>query len=464
LIAQAALARRNLSDIRRARDLYAQASRLDPSNPRYLTGYAQAVTLQYWNYRDVTANQAVAEAGGAIGTALQLEDPTADTLAVAGLVEELHALTANDQQAKQNALRYYQQALQKDPDNILALQWLASFYLDTFEPALALENFEKVVDLDPLNILSLAGLSQAYLYVGRYEDARLHLYKMQSLFPEVSLPYRYLANVEYSTGHLDRSSFWTSKAVEVDPNPYEIYGVVMTYIAFGWADEALDAAERYKQSSGGIDISRLVQARLDMDFEGVSTEAKLLFAQVGENEFAALSAWADSIVDRCDAAVETLERQYPSLKGETIEYLDRGDLFNAILLAHCNNVTGRRKEARRIIAALLASGLISEQATESTRAIKLVRIAALAIGGDTDEALAEMQKIDVDTMPLAITEIALPVDELPVFAALYNEAPFQKYATQERYQIARQARMLAAGETQREIEASVTKAGYTLGN
>ena len=35
---------------------------------------------------------------------------------------------------------------------------------------------------------------------------------------------------------------------------------------------------------------------------------------------------------------------------------------------------------------------------------------------------------------------------------------------QERYQIAHQARMLAAGETHQEIEAMVNAAGYVLSN
>lgn len=464
LIAQAALARRSLPDVRRARDLFAQASVLDPDNPRYLAGFATAVSLQYWNFRDISSDEAVSEAGAAIEKALGLEEPSADTLAVAGLVEELRALTGNDEKAKQRALDYYRLAVQKDPDNILALQWLASIYLDINEPALALENFQKVVDHDPLNILSLTGLSQALFRVGRYEDARLHLFKMQSLFPKLGMIYRYLSNIEYNAGHLDKSSFWINKAVDTDPNPLEIYMVTMRYITFGWADEALKAAEQYRQTSAGIDISRLVQARLEMDFGTVSEEAKRLLEDVGGTDFAALSAWADSIIDRCDEAIGTLERQYPSLKAETIEYLDAGDLINAVLLAHCNSTTGKRKEADRLIAALLASGLISEQAIETNRFLRLVRIAAYSVGGEAARALAELEQIDPEEMPLAISPIALPVDELPVFSALYEEEPFRRYAMQERYQIAQQARMLAAGETRKEIEATINAAGYVLSN
>ncbi len=207
-----------------------------------------------------------------------------------------------------------------------------------------------------------------------------------------------------------------------------------------------------------------MQARLDLDFQAVSEESRTLFEEIGEADFASISAWADSIVDRCDAAISTLERQYPSLKGETLEYMDNQDMIDAVLLAHCNSVTGNRREAERLIGALLASGLISDKAIQTNRELGLVRVAAHAVAGDISTAISELEGIEFESMPLAISAIALPVDKLPVFGALYEEKPFQKYAMQERYQIARQARLLAAGETHKEIEAKVNAAGYVLSN
>ncbi|HEX9851577.1 MAG TPA: tetratricopeptide repeat protein, partial [Woeseiaceae bacterium] len=171
LIAQAAMARRTLFDVRRARDLYAQSSVLDPANPKYLAGYAHAVAIQYWNSRDILADEAIREAGTAMKKALNLGVPSADTLAIAGLVEELRALTASDPDAKTRAMDYYQRAVALDPKNILALQWLASIYLDIRQPAMAREGFEKVVELDPLNTLALSGLANAYFGLGLYDQA-----------------------------------------------------------------------------------------------------------------------------------------------------------------------------------------------------------------------------------------------------------------------------------------------------
>jgi TolB-like protein/Tfp pilus assembly protein PilF len=463
LVAQAALAQRNLADVRRARDLFAQASILDPANPRYLAGYAQAVALQYWNSRDISSAEAIKEAGDAIEKALNLREPSADTLAIAGLVSELRALARNEQSAKEEALNYYEEAVRLEPNNILALQWLASIYLDVNEPDQARAAFDKVVELDPLNTLALTGLANALAALGRIDDARLHLFKMQSLFPERSIVYRYLSNIEYQAGRMDRFVFWIGKAVDADPSPLEIVFLMNGYMTFGWADKALEAAEAYNQAKGSGDISLLVQAELDQNMDALSQEARRAHGETGESYFAILGAWADATAGRCADAVPALENQFPSLKGEVIEYLDNGDLMNAALLAHCNGAIGNKREMKRLVSALLASRLLSDQSLTTDISLRPVRVAVHAMGGDIPSALADLNAIDRDAMPIRPGRISLPIDELPVFEALYDEPDFQEYAAHERYETARQARMLASNETEREILVQLDEAGYSLG-
>lgn len=462
LIAQAAVAQRTLPDFRRARDLYAKAAVLDPDNPRYLSGYAMAVALQYWNYRDITPDEAIYEAGNAIDKALELREPTADTLAVAGLVEELKALTGSDPNAKERALAYYEQAVAEDSNNILALQWLASIYLDINRNESARKYFERVVELDPLNTLALTGLANAYAALGRDDDARQHLYKVQSLFPELGMAYRYMAGLDWGDGRVDRATLWISKAVELDPNPLELYMLLKSYVVLGWAEEALEIAERYRESSDGIDISRLVQAWLDLDYETVVDEATRLFARTGETEFAALSAWANAILDQCEPVVDTLQRQYPSLRGEVITYLDSLDAINAVLLAHCNSEIGNEREASRLIAALLASELMSDEALASWQSLRLVKVAALAVDDRSEEALAYLETLDQDELPVVIAELPLPASELPVFENLRDSEAFERYAARERFRIAEQAKALASGKTQEAIVADIREAGFAF--
>ncbi len=460
LIGQAAIAARGLRNIRRARDLFAKASGLDKKNPKYFAGYATAVALQFWNYRDITPDEAIYEASTAINVALSIEEPTADTLAVAALVEELRAATASDPAAKGRALDLYKKALEIEPNNILALQWLASIYLDIGNGALARENFEKVVELDPLNILSLTGLANAYLFLGEHEQSRLHLYKMQALFPDLSITYRYLSSLEYMVGRLDRSTLWGMKAVERDPNPLEIYYLAVSYKAFGWADEALEAAEQFKAINDGADISRLVQAWLDNDFQSLAVESSQVFAETGESGFASLAAWSNSKAGNYRSAISTLERQYPSLRGEVLDYLATEDMMDAVLLAYCYRKVGNGAASARVSGMLLASDLLSQEKVANLPIRRIVRIGALAVNGQNDKALTELGNLDPETMPIAVGGLALPIDDLPVFESLYESEVFQRYATHERYRLAQQARMLASGEAEEELIASVEAAGY----
>ena len=462
LIAQAAIAERGLRNIRRARNLFAKASALDKENPKYFAGYAAAVALQFWNYRDITPDEAIYEASTAINVALSLEEPTADTLAVAALVEELRAATASDPAAKGRALELYKKALEMEPNNILALQWLASIYLDIGNGALALENFEKVVELDPLNVLSLTGLANAYLYLGQHEESRIHLYKMQTLFPDLGIIYRYLSGVEYLVGRLDLSTLWGIKAVEIDPNPLEIYSLVVTYKAFGWVDEALDTAEQFKQMSAGADISILVQSWLDNDFESLARESTKVFAETGEAGFASLAAWSNTKAGDYPTAINTLERQYPSLRGEVLNYLATEDMMDAVLLAYCYMKVGDTSASARVSNMLLASELLSEEMVENLPIRRIVRIGALTVNGQIDKAIGELERLDLNSMPIAIGSLALPIDELPVFESLNESEVFQRYANQERYRLAQQAKMLASGESEKEMIASVEAAGYQI--
>ena len=253
------------------------------------------------------------------------------------------------------------------------------------------------------------------------------------------------------------------KAVEVDPNPIEISFLLYGYTQLGWADQALDTAERYNEAKGSIDISSLVQAQLDQDVDAIAEEAKRLHAQLGESRFARLSAWADAVAGRCATAAATLDNQYPSLRGEVIEYIENRDLIDAVLLSHCNAITGKRADADRLIAALWDTGMLADSALLADKTLAIVRVALHAVEGNVDTAISELRAIDKNSMTLGIAEIILPIDQLPVFEALYDTPEFQEYAKNERYQTARFARILASNETEREVIAMVEDAGYTMG-
>ena len=462
LVAQAALASRTLVDVQRARDLYAQASQLDSNSPKYFAGYAQAVALQYWNHRDILSDEAIRESSQAIERALGLGSPSADTLAIAGLVEELKATTDKDPEAKGRALDYYQRAIAADRNNILALQWLASIYLDINVPDESLANFERVVAIDPLNELALAGMANSLMSLGRYEEAKTHLYRMQSLFPKRSNVQRYLSNFEYNNGRMDRSVFWIERAVRADPSPLELWFLLNSYVGLGWADKALETAERFREaSSANIDLSRVTQASLDLDYPTMATESAQLYEQFGLSAMAILGAWANAFDGRCDATIQILENQFPSLGGEVIEYIDFNDMESVVLLAHCHAKVGDDGESERIIEMLISSEPFQNMRTGAWLTGYLTQAAAYAVAGEKQSALSALAQIPEERMPLGFGGGA-GIDESPIFENLRDEPAFAEYARRERYELARQARLLASGETEQEIIVAVEAAGFEL--
>jgi hypothetical protein len=107
--------------------------------------------------------------------------------------------------------------------------------------------------------------------------------------------------------------------------------------------------------------------------------------------------------------------------------------------------------------------MLSDSALLADKTLAIVRVALHAVAGNVDTAISELVAIDKNAMTIGIARIVLPIDQLPVFEALYDTPEFQEYAKNERYQTARFARMLASNETEREVIAMVEDAGYTMG-
>jgi len=117
----------------------------------------------------------------------------------------------------------------------------------------------------------------------------------------------------------------------------------------------------------------------------------------------------DADAGRCDAAAETLEKQYPSLRGEVIEYIENRNLIDAVLLVHCNAIIGKHMDADRLIAALWDIGMLSDSALQADKTLRIVRVALHAVAGNVDSAISDLVAIDKNAMTLGIAEIILPI-------------------------------------------------------
>ncbi|MCS6760258.1 MAG: hypothetical protein MO852_16005, partial [Candidatus Devosia euplotis] len=116
----------------------------------------------------------------------------------------------------------------------------------------------------------------------------------------------------------------------------------------------------------------------------------------------------------------------------------------------------------RVSGMLLASDQLSQEMVENLPIRRIVRIGALAVNGQSGQAINELGRLDSNTMPIGMGSLALPIDEVPIFESLNESEVFQRYATQERYRLAQQAKLLASGESEKELIASVESAGYQI--
>ncbi len=462
LVAQAALAQRNLSDVKRARDLFDQARKLAPETPRYAAGYAHATALLFWNFRAISPDEAISEAAKAIDQAMQSGTPSADTLAIAGLVEELRVITVSDPEAKQRALNYYQQAMDLDLGNILAMQWLASINLDLNQYAQAKQYFQRVIELDPLNVLALSGLAQAQVFLGELEAGRNRLYQMQQLFPGTGQAPRYLALLEFNQGQLDRSVYWNQREQDVDPNPSNLFFLAIGYLYLGEQELARSTAVQLKNLDDNMDISGLIEARIRGDFATVAGEADRLFVQTGQDVFAVASAYASAMIGQYAQTIRTLEQQFPSLKGTEAQYIDGTDIQPVVLLAYSYRQRGDQTAARRLAELVLDHPVLSETSLLAIPQLRMVRAELFAAMGDDEAAVRTLTKLQQENIGIAFNPLAIRAQDEPMYAGLRDHPNFQAFVTFESDTLKQQAAALVSGTTANEIKAEIEAAGYRL--
>ncbi|MEM9533967.1 MAG: hypothetical protein AAGA23_23845, partial [Pseudomonadota bacterium] len=364
--------------------------------------------------------------------------------------------------AKRKALEFYQQALDQDLGNILALQWLASIYVDTYDYEQASLYFERVLELDPLNILALTGLAGAQARLGQTAQAREGLYKVFVLFPESGQSARYLATLEFDLGRIDRSLYWGQQAIRIDPNPLDLFAQSMVWVLAGREDNALATAEKFQEINSDVDIRNLIQARIAEDYERLAIEADRLFLRTGSDDFAVASAFANAMNNEFGAVIRILERQFPSLKGEEAEYLDGTDFIPIVLLVRSYQQQGNTQAAERLANLLLESNQLSERYLDPNPQLRLTRAQLRAALGQSSDALNDLKRLRELGVAVGFNTLAIPVEQDPSFESLRDQPEFAEFVEFARRVTVDQSRAFVEGETEQEIVAEMREAGLAV--
>ena len=106
-----------------------------------------------------------------------------------------HGVRAFREAHYEDAIRYFKEAIQLDPELTNAQLYLATAYAQQFIPGapspenvknaeMAIQEFQKVIQRDPNNIGAIAGLASIYQNTVRFDDAKKLYVRQAQLSPE----------------------------------------------------------------------------------------------------------------------------------------------------------------------------------------------------------------------------------------------------------------------------------------
>jgi len=180
-----------------------------------------------------------------------------------------------NEQDYDQAINYYDRAINLDPEFIDAYNNRGVAYLESNEPGLALESYNHAIQLKPDYYEAILNRSGAYIELGRTEPALRDLELLQSVFPDTSIVYFSIglakskarefngaiasfkqawvmdsSNAEipinigtafYYQDSYDSAKFYLEKALEIEPEQGNAYNAMsLMAIDQGYLSSAMD--------------------------------------------------------------------------------------------------------------------------------------------------------------------------------------------------------------------------------
>ena len=190
-----------------AAEAYRQAINLDPDYAPPYAGLAIALTLTN-DPEDVTAIRLEAEA--AVERAFELDTQLAEAYMARGLVAAEVRRTDADQASAAND---YEKAIELDPSQSMAYNWLAIVYRRLGRDAEADNAQDRGLEVDPLNPMLLVNTSDRFLARGDFDGKIAALKQILKLPEPPGLVFRSLSDTHFEYGHLVEALQWAKEAV-----------------------------------------------------------------------------------------------------------------------------------------------------------------------------------------------------------------------------------------------------------
>ena len=155
-----------------------------------------------------------------------------------------------------------QRALDLDPDNADALAQAGTGYLMRHDADKALEYCHRAVELEPGNAENQALLAFSYIFVGDFEQARLHFQNVHKLCPILPNWYYLIgAQIEQYDGDLERAIAIYQQGIAVEPDaPLCHFYLVNALMQKGDTAAAQQYADEIRALDSSVNGSGLVHA------------------------------------------------------------------------------------------------------------------------------------------------------------------------------------------------------------
>jgi TolB-like protein/Flp pilus assembly protein TadD len=394
LMARQMIRRNGFNALTRAEEYSRDAIRLDPD---YIDAYvtlavalAEAVYLGKYDAGDISA-----EALEALEKAFEINPQYGRAWSSLGVWRSLLG--------EPGAEQAFDQALQLDPANSDTMNVYANVLQRDGKPQQALPILQKARELDPLSPTILFVLGRTLGALEDYEGALGAFARIREIDPSSPLGYGPAGGSYYALGQLDQSVFWIRRALEMDPEDYELAGWMVFMLdtledftgAREWSDwlndwvtnepqpMAMQAHHHYLVGNFGI---ALQYANLALNL-GLPDRwnSDGVYMRIKRDESLANGTPA--------AGIEVFRKHHPQLFGEE-PLITQNNLLQAVDLALLHKLAGREQDARRLLEAALEAYDRPYFTTGGTKAwLVPAKAEALALIGRDREALDELRRI-----------------------------------------------------------------------
>jgi protein O-GlcNAc transferase len=161
-------------------------------------------------------------------------------------IEELNNLGINAYNAgkEEEAINYFNQALGLGV-NIPSYYFLGLTYQNRSEFKTAIKYYQKALDINPDIVIVHNNLGVIYLEVGDLKKAGVHLSKALKLEPQNALVVSNIGNLLKTKGEYDRAIDYYKKAIKLNPQiPQVYYNLASVYFVKGDNDDALQYVKK----------------------------------------------------------------------------------------------------------------------------------------------------------------------------------------------------------------------------